>query len=377
MRRRPTAVLFTLVWLLLSAGCMAGQPFQTARQLPQTVDVDTLLELIDLEEQLVMRVYDQVAPSVVHITSRAIQASPITGVVPQEGTGSGFIFDKEGHIVTNFHVIQQAQTVQVSLQSGVSVPAQVIGVDPLNDLAVLRVQLPPSQLTPVTLGDAAGLHVGQRVVAIGNPFGLERTLTTGVISALGRNLSLGNGRVLGKMIQTDAAINPGNSGGPLLDSRGRVIGVNTAIRSPNEGFVGIGFAVSVETVKRVVPYLIVQGYYPHPWLGIEFYEIDPTLSVRLALPVSQGLLVSQLVPGGPAARAGLRGPRRVVEIGGQKYGVGGDIVLAINGRPVSQASELAVYLESEVQVGDRVVLTVLRDGRQLSIPVTAGELPRP
>ncbi|MFQ5594068.1 MAG: S1C family serine protease [Anaerolineae bacterium] len=376
MIRRAMLLLLGLVSLQL-AGCSVARQLQTARQSPATLDVDMLLEMIDLEEQLVTRVYEQVAPSVVHITSRALQASPIHGIVPQEGTGSGFIFDKEGHIVTNFHVIQQAQTVQAALQNGTSVPARVVGVDPPNDLAVLQVAVPADQLTPVTLGDSDSLRVGQRVVAVGNPFGLERTLTTGVVSAVGRNLNAGEDRVLGKVIQTDAAINPGNSGGPLLDSRGRVIGVNTAIRSPNGGSVGIGFAVPVSTVKRVVPYLIVQGYYPHPWLGAEFYEIDPILSVRLELPVSQGLLVASLYPGGPAASAGVRGPRRIVEAGGQRYGVGGDIILAIDGQVVNRADELAVYLENEKQVGDMVAVTVLREDRPLSIPVIAGELPRP
>ncbi|MFQ5340204.1 MAG: S1C family serine protease [Anaerolineae bacterium] len=376
MIRRSTVVLLGLTCLLL-AGCSVARQLQTARQSPATLDVDYLLEMIDLEEQLVTRVYQQAAPSVVHITSRALQASPIQGIVPQEGTGSGFIFDKEGHIVTNFHVIQQAQTVQVALQNGTSVPARLVGVDTLNDLAVLQVAVPADQLVPVTLGDSDRLRVGQRVIAVGNPFGLERTLTTGVVSAVGRNLKTGDDRVLGEVIQTDAAINPGNSGGPLLDSRGRVIGVNTAIRSPNGGSVGIGFAVPVSTVKRVVPYLIVQGYYPHPWLGAEFYEIDPILSVRLQLQVSQGLLVASVTPGGPAAVAGVRGPRRVVEAGGQRYGVGGDIVVAINGQSVNRADELAVYLENETQVGDLVAVTVVREGRPLSIPVVVGELPRP
>lgn len=375
MIRRSVLALLGGIWLLL-AGCSVAQQFQIVRQSPTTVDVDTLLELVDLEEQLVTRVYSQVAPSVVHVTSRAIQPNPIQGITPREGTGSGFVFDKEGHIITNFHVIRQAQAVQVTLQNEATVPAQVVGTDSFNDLAVLQVDVSRDQLVPVTLGSSETLRVGQRVVAIGNPFGLERTLTTGVVSAVGRNLSLGNGRVLGEMIQTDAAINPGNSGGPLLDSRGRVIGVNTAIRSPDEGFVGVGFAVPVRTVKRVVPYLIVQGYYPHPWLGVEFYEIDPMLSVRLELPVSQGMLISQLVLGGPAARAGLRGPKRVAEVGGQKYGVGGDIVLAIDGQPVTGADELAVYLENEKQVGDSVVLTVLRNGQRRAIQVPVGELPR-
>ncbi|MBS1252526.1 MAG: putative serine protease HtrA [Anaerolineales bacterium] len=361
-------------WLLI--GCSVAQRVQIADQSPRSINVDTLLELVDLEEQLVTRVYERVGPSVVHITSQAIAPSPVHGIIPKEGTGSGFVFDTEGHIVTNFHVIREAQAVQVTLQNGATVPAQMVGGDPLNDLAVLEVGVPPGQLTPVTLGDSENLRVGQRVVAIGNPFGLERTLTTGVVSALGRNLNAGNGRVLGDMIQTDAAINPGNSGGPLLDSRGRVIGINTAIQSSNGGAVGIGFAVSVETVKRVVPYLVVQGYYPHPWLGVEFYGIGPTLVGQLELPVSEGLLVSQLVPGGPAANAGLRGPREVVDIGGRTYGIGGDIILGFDGQVATDADELAVYLETEKHVGDLVVLSVLRNGRRLSIPVIVSELPR-
>jgi len=242
---------------------------------------------------------------------------------------------------------------------------------------VLRIDVKFDRPPPVPIGTSHDLKVGQKVFAIGNPFGLDYTLTGGLVSALDRSLTEENGARIEHLIQTDAAINPGNSGGPLLDSRGRVIGVNTAIRSPNGGSVGIGFAVPVSTVKRVLPYLIVQGYYPHPWLGAEFYEIDPILSVRLQLQASQGLLVASVVPGGPAAVAGVRGPRRVVEAGGQRYGVGGDIVVAINGQSVNRADELAVYLENETQVGDLVVVTVVREGRPLSIPVVVGELPRP
>lgn len=373
--RRLVPALLGLTCLLL-AGCSLAQQFQIAGQSPRTVDVDTLLELVDLEEQLVTRIYEQVGPSVVHITSQAIEPSPVRGIVPKEGTGSGFVYDPKGHVITNFHVIRDAQTVQVTLESGATVPAKLVGADPLNDLAVLQVNVPAGQLTPVTLGNSEDLRVGQRVVAIGNPFGLDRTLTTGVVSALGRKLDIGNGRLLGEMIQTDAAINPGNSGGPLLDSRGRVIGINTAIQASDEGAVGIGFAVSVETIKRVVPYLIVQSYYPHPWLGVEFYEINPTLSTRLELPVNEGLLVSRVVPGGPADTAGLRGPERSVDVNGRLYEVGGDIVLAFDGRAATDANDLAIYLETEKYVGDVVVLDVLRTGRRLSIPITVGELPR-
>lgn len=334
-----------------------------------------LVQAVDAEEKVIANVYDRVSPAVVNITSRVMRRSFFFGVIPEEGTGSGFIFDREGHVLTNFHVVQGAQQVQVTLSDETIVPARVVGTDPLNDLAVLQIDIPGDRVQPIELGTSQGLRVGQRVIAIGNPFGLERTLTTGVISALGRIIQSDGGRILGEMIQTDAAINPGNSGGPLLDIHGRVIGVNTAIRSPSGGSVGIGFAVPVDTVKRVVPSLIAYGRYPHPWLGAEFYPLTPTIARTLKLPVERGLMVAQLYRGGPAHQAGLRSATREVQIGNAIVPIGGDILTAVNGLTLKRSEELAVYLETRTQVGQTVELTIIRDGQEMKVPVTLAERP--
>jgi len=326
-------------------------------------------------ELVIAHIYDQVSPAVVNITSRVMRRSFFFGVIPEEGTGSGFIIDRDGHVVTNYHVVQGAQQVQVTLSDETIVPAQVVGADSFNDLAVLQVSVPPERLQPVELGTSQGLRVGQMVIAIGNPFGLERTLTTGVISAIGRTIQSDEGRVLGEVIQTDAAINPGNSGGPLLDIHGRVIGVNTAIRSPSGGSVGIGFAVPVDTVKRVVPSLIASGRYPHPWLGAEFYPLTPVVAQALRLPVERGLMVAQLYRGSPAVQAGLRGATREVQVGNALVPIGGDIVTAVNGLALKRAEDLAVYLETKTQVGQKVELTIMRDGQEMKISVALAERP--
>lgn len=331
-----------------------------------------MLEAVDVEEQLVISVYEQASPAVVHIASRVITLSFFWGAIPQEGTGSGFVIDKEGHIVTNNHVVEGADEVHVTLADGTRVPAEVVGTDPYNDLVVIKIDVPSAKLHPIELGSSADLRVGQRAIAIGNPFGLDRTLTTGVISSLGRPLEVESGRVIYNVIQTDAAINPGNSGGPLLDSRGRVIGVNTAIRTGAEN---IGFAVPVDTVKRVVPELIEKGRYRHPWLGILGYSIDPELTQSLGLPVEKGILVARIYRGSPAAKAGLRGGNREVIVGNRRILAEGDIILAIDGRPVENHEDLTVYLETETQVGQAVELTILRGGREMSIEVELGEVP--
>ena len=331
-----------------------------------------MLEAVDVEEQLVINVYEQVSPAVVHIASRVITLSFFWGPIPQEGTGSGFVIDKEGHIVTNNHVVEGADEVEVTLSDGTRVPAEVVGTDPFNDLAVIKINVPSAKLYPVELGSSADLRVGQRAIAIGNPFGLDRTLTTGVISSLGRPLEAENGRVIYNVIQTDAAINPGNSGGPLLDSRGRVIGVNTAIRTGAEN---IGFAVPVDTVKRVVPELIEKGRYRHPWLGTLSYSIDPELVQGLRLPVEKGIMVAQIYRGSPAAKADLRGGNREVTVGNRRILAGGDIIVAINGQPIENHEDLTVYLETETQVGQVVELTIMRGDQEMTIEVELGEVP--
>jgi S1-C subfamily serine protease len=335
---------------------------------------DTLTEvaptpqpLVDVEEQLFIELYQRVSPSVVHI---AVTTGGLTG----SGTGSGFVWDTEGHIVTNNHVVESARRIEVRFADDTTGEAEVVGTDADSDLAVIRVDVPASLLEPVELGDSDALCVGQRAIAIGNPFGLEQTMTTGIVSALGRVLRQQSGFSLPQLIQTDAAINPGNSGGPLLDSQGRVIGVTTLIFSSSGTNAGVGFAVPVNTVKRVVPSLIATGRYADPWLGIQGGSITSLLAEDLDLPVDQGVLVQTVVPGGPADEAGLRGGDRQVSFEGAPLATGGDIIMAIDDTAVQDMDDLIVYL-ADMSVGQRVTLTVLRDGRQQRIELRLGERP--
>lgn len=334
-------------------------------------------EELEPGEQLIINVYKKAAPSVVNITTKVLQWDFFFGVYPEEGAGSGFVYDKEGHIITNYHVIEGAQSIEVSFGEDLSVPAEVVGIDPPNDLAVLKVDVPADKLVPVELGDSSTLQVGQWAIAIGNPFGrFERTLTVGVISALNRTLELEDGRIIRNLIQTDAAINPGNSGGPLLDSRGRVIGVNTAIVSPSRASAGVGFAIPVNVLKRVVPELITYGRYRHPWLGVVGYTITPALARRLNLPVEQGVLVARIYRGSPAHKAGLKGATDQVVVGNRVILIGGDIITAIDGVPVKDIDFLNAYLEDNTRVGQTVELSVIRDGKSLKVKVVLEEAPQ-
>jgi S1-C subfamily serine protease len=319
-------------------------------------------------EDLYVNLYERASPSVVHITSRTQVFDFYRGTVPQEGTGSGFIYDDQGHIVTNHHVIEGAEDVEVILADGTIAKAKIVGSDAYNDLAVLKVDGVPAEiLKPLPLGVSRGLKVGMRVIAIGNPFGLDRTLTTGVISALGRTIERDNQAALGEMIQTDAAINPGNSGGPLLNLRGEIIGVNTSIQSPSGGSVGIGFAVPIDTLKRVVPDLIANGRFMHPSLGFNAYEINSDLAEALSLPVQKGLLFAQVQSGGAAEKAGVRGATQRVRTYGGYVLTGGDILTAIDDKPIATRDAMTIYLESTKRAGDTVILTILRDGTTMTL----------
>ncbi|HEX2906042.1 MAG TPA: trypsin-like peptidase domain-containing protein [Phototrophicaceae bacterium] len=293
------------------------------------------------------------------------------GVTSSEGTGSGFVYDASGYIITNYHVIENATELTVLLATGESLTAQVVGSDRYYDVAVLKIDAPAGTLTPLEVGDSSGLRVGQMVVAIGNPFGLDRTLTTGVVSALGRQLETDSGALLGQVIQTDAAINPGNSGGPLLNPRGQVVGINTAINSPSGGSVGIGFAVPVNVVKRVVPDLISAGHYAHPTLGVQVVELGAEIAPSANGP-EQGLLIVDLDANSPAAQAGIQAAEVGIRRG--RYVVsGGDILVAIDGHPLSSRNEMLLFLDENHRPGDQVTLTVVRDGQQQDILVTLGE----
>lgn len=380
---RQAMVLLVLAALL--AGCGVGDlsalvATTTPAPTPTPVVIvltPTPMSGLDAAEQRIVAVYQRVSPAVVNITTQVLRPSFFFGVIPEEGSGSGFVYDREGHIITNYHVVENASQIVVSFGGGKEMPAEIVGVDPPNDLAVLRVAELPEGVEPVPLGDSANLQVGQRAIAIGNPFGqFERTLTVGVVSALNRTLEIQN-RVLRGIIQTDAAINRGNSGGPLLDSSGRLIGVNTAIYSPTGTSAGVGLAIPVNKVKRVVPELIKRGHYPHPWLGIERlgYALYPELAHALKLPVEQGLLIAQIYRNSPAQRAGLRGAKREVIYGMRRLLVGGDILTAIDGHPLRTWEDLEAYLEEETTVGQTVTLTIWRDGRQMEVEVVLGEEP--
>jgi S1-C subfamily serine protease len=336
----------------------------------------------DFEDQVV-RLYESARGSVVNITNRGYRTDQFMQAVPQQGTGSGFIYDDQGHIVTNFHVIENAEELIVTLADGSNHPAELVGEDPSSDLAVIR--MVPSEGTTLPrllpLAEPDTQRVGQVVIAIGNPFGLQGTLTVGVISSLGRIIESPNGRFIGEAIQTDAAINPGNSGGPLLDLDGRVIGVNSQIVSPSGSSAGIGFAVPVATVRRVVTQLIAQGRYAHPYLGVQTLDIAPNEAeilrrAGMEVPVDQGLLVVAVVPGGPAEQAGIRGGSEIVRLGNFQLPIGGDIITTINAKPVASLQDLTVYLEGQTEVGDVVTVTIVRDGETLQADVTLIERPQ-
>ena len=314
------------------------------------------------DEKTNIEVFQNASPSVVYITSLAIQRDRFSlnlHEIPQ-GAGSGFIWDDNGHVITNFHVIQNASGARVTLADQSTWDARLVGVAPDQDLAVLAINAPRHRLKPLPIGRSANLQVGQNVFAIGNPFGLDQTLTTGIISALGREIESVSGRTIPDVIQTDAAINPGNSGGPLLDSAGRLIGVNTAIYSPSGSSAGIGFAVPVDTVNRVAPQLIRHGRVIRPGLGGRFAN-DATAR-RMGI---DGVLTVDVVEGGAADAAGLRGMRR------SRQGdlIFGDIIVGINGEPVRSLDDLMRLLDQH-NVGDTVQVAVIRDGQRTSLSVT-------
>jgi len=332
------------------------------------------------EERNNIEIYQRYSPGVVNITTTTIGYDFFLRPVPMEsGTGSGAVIDDQGHIVTNFHVVRGAETLEVTLPDKSKHEARVVGADPNNDIAVIQINVPRGRLTSVPLGTSKGLQVGQKVLAIGNPYGLERTLTTGVISSLGRSIQAENGRIIEDIIQTDAAINPGNSGGPLLNSQGQMIGINTAIYSPsNSGSVGIGFAIPADTVRRITGDLLTTGYVRHAWLGIGStvnLADFPGLANALRLNTERGLMIVDTYQNSPASRAGLRGATDEVRIGRRRLPVGGDVLLEFQGKAINSLQELASEVD-RYKAGDRVTVTVLRGNRKTDVPVALEEAPR-
>jgi S1-C subfamily serine protease len=382
---------------LLNAPTSVAPPVATPSYVPPTVPPmptalpSEILQDTDAEEQLLINLYERVSPSVVSIqaikTTTTLEQVPLPEGMPtpetpfqEYGEGSGFVVDTLGHIVTNNHVVEDTTELLVTFYEGTTVPASVVGTDPDSDLAVIQVDMPAESLRPVVWGDSESVRVGQRAIAIGNPFGYENTLTTGIISGLSRSLPATTGYRIPEIIQTDAAINPGNSGGPLLNSQGEVIGVNTAIVPSlnllgERSFLGVGFAVPSNTAQRVVPVLIARGTYDHPWLGFWGTDIVPQLAEAMDLPQVRGALVLEVVKGGPADEAGLRGGTREVEILGRPITIGGDVVIGIAGLEVRQFDDILVYLSNAGEVGQQVDLTIIRDGNTQTLTVTLGKRP--
>jgi len=358
-------------------------PVQVAQAAPATTNDQAEIDANDLDvaERRVVDVYQRVSPAVVSINTTTMVQDFFYNSVPQEGSGSGFILDTQGHILTNDHVVQGADQISVVFGDNNgnddTFDATVVGADPHNDIAVLHVDAPADKLIPVELGTSDNLLVGQRAIAIGNPFGqFGRTLTTGVISALGRTLQGDDGSTISGAIQTDAAINRGNSGGPLLDSSGRVIGINSAIFSPTGSNAGVGFAIPVDTIRRLLPDLLQLGHYRHPWLGIRYaYDISPDRAKALKLPVEQGLLLVQLFDGSPIAQANVRGAQNEDIVRNQRVYTGGDILLKIDDVSITRLEQVETLLEDNYRVGDSVTLTLMRDTQQYTVQVTLGEEP--
>ena len=348
---------------------------ETGSSLPEVQSLASLTDpSVATDEKNNQEVYRAFSPGVVNITS-TVYVQDFFYAYPKQGTGSGSILDKEGHILTNFHVIQEAEKLEVTLSNKHNYPAKVLGADPDNDLAVIKIDAPAAELVPVPLGDSKSVFVGQKVLAIGNPFGLDRTLTTGIVSGLSRPIrSEFTNRLIEGVIQTDAAINPGNSGGPLLNSRGQIIGINTMIFSPSGGSVGIGFAVPVDTARRVVNDVLQYGRVRKPNLGIMAIPVSARLAQILDLPVKEGLLIAEITPGSAADKAGLRGATEEVQYGRYLIPVGGDVIVGMEGQPIRSRDDMDSILNTK-KIGDRIQIDVMRGRNKLTLGVTLAELP--
>jgi S1-C subfamily serine protease len=355
-------------WLGSRYGKPAPESVNAVR-LPAPAASDNTLDAFEAEN---VRIYKQASPAVANVVTRTVEYDFFFNPVPVEGAGSGFVIDTDGHILTNNHVIQGAQTIEVTLGDRSRFKAKLIGVDTRNDLALIKIDPGTRKLVTLPLGDSRNLLVGQRVLAIGNPFGFQSTLTTGVVSSLGRTVQTGENTFIDEAIQTDAAINRGNSGGPLLNSHGEVIGINSAIYAPTGTTAGIGFAIPVNTARRVAEDLIKTGRVRRATLGVEGRSLWPGLAEALHLSVQQGILVERVTPGGPAAQAGIHGGTKSMLAGLQELRVGGDVLVAWDDKPLATQLDLNLQL-NRAWPGDAVALTVIRDGKKVTLPVKLGE----
>jgi serine protease Do len=407
MKTSKYLIALSIISILLISGC-AGSALNMAapavvqapvvavsNQQPAPVVATTSSTDLASLQNTFEDIYQKVNPSVVNI--QVVEQSngfsfgggfgfnnPLNAV-PQQALGSGFVWDTAGHIVTNNHVVAGATSITVTFWDGSVATAKLVGADPNSDLAVIQVNVPASKLNPVSLADSTKVKVGQLAIAIGNPYGLQGTMTQGIISGLSRSLPVGLDNQTAQqgptysipdVIQTDAAINPGNSGGVLLDDQGNLIGVTAAIASQSGSNAGVGFVIPSAIVAKVVPSLINTGTYQHPWLGISGTTLTPDLAQAMNLSQNQqGALIADVTSNGPAAKAGLRGSNQVATINGQQANVGGDIITAINGQPVKSFEDLGAYLFDNAQPGQTVTLTILRNGHEQQVKVKLGVLP--
>ena len=358
-------VIFSVVLLSLASLAMlppvlaqdnsySSKIFQTTNALQLSEQIYSLTELFDRSE------FGVVSITVIKTNEHGDSTS----------VGSGFVFDREGHIITNNHVVENAKKISVTFIDGTSYRAEIIGNDPYADIAVIKVDVSPDKLHPLPIGDSSSLKVGEQIAAIGNPFGLSGSMTSGIVSQLGRLLPTGVGYSIPDVIQTDAAINPGNSGGPLLNMRGQVVGINTAIYSNDGSFSGVGFSIPSNIVLKIIPILIQEGGYQHPWVGISSANITPDLAELLNLEDAKGALIMTVVKDSPAAKAGLRGSSQTATVDGVEYIIGGDIVLSIDEQEVRKIDDILTHLQREKTIGDTLNLGILRDGKLINIELT-------
>ncbi len=357
-------IIFTVLFIIPS------QSDETSIQMQNQIDEINNLISTKSKTLSLIDIFEKAEPGVVRVNTQRNQTEGGTG-----GVGSGFVFDKKGHIITNAHVIEDSTKTVVTFLDGRSYNAQIIGVDKYTDIGVIKVDADLKLLHPLSLGNSSNLQVGEPITAIGNPFGLSGSMTSGIISQMGRLLPSGSGYSIPDVIQTDAAINPGNSGGPLLNMRGDIVGINTAIQSSTGEFTGVGFAIPSQTVAKIVPTLISEGEYKHPWIGISGRDIDPDMANVLGLKDALGFLIITIVEDSPASDAGLIGSNKTIEVEGRDYSVGGDIILAVDGIDVRKIDDILIHLQRVKTVGDQMNLEILRDNRTTNVTIILQERP--
>ena len=357
-------IIFTALFII------PAEPDQTTIQMQNEIDEINNIILTKSKTLSLIEIFEKSEPGVVRVNIQKNQTESERG-----GVGSGFVFDKQGHIITNAHVIKDATKTVVTFLDGRSYSAEIIGVDEYTDIGVIKVNADLKLLNPLSLGDSSNLQVGEPITAIGNPFGLSGSMTSGIISQMGRLLPSNSGYSIPDVIQTDAAINPGNSGGPLLNMRGEIVGINTAIQSTTGEFTGVGFAIPSQTVAKIVPTLISNGEYKHPWIGISGTDIDLEMASVMGLENTLGFLIITVVEDSPASDAGLIGSNKMIEVEGREYSIGGDIIVSVDGIDVRKIDDILIHLQRVKAVGDEMVLEVLRDGRTTNVTIVLQERP--